>query len=293
MNLLSLLHQSMQHLWGVVAPYLPAIALIFVAIFFAHRIQESRWLKGKFGEFKVNRILQNCLGREQYRLIKDVTLPTEEGGTTQVDHILVSVFGVFVIETKNMRGWIFGKPEEEEWTQKFLPWKKGCSFPNPRRQNYKHVQAARELCNLEENQVHSVVVFVGSGRFKSEMPDDVVEGSGNLIDHIKSRTEQVLSPSEVEDVVDAIETGRLSRSMKTDRAHARHVTEDIVPKKRVSAGNFGGKSGADSIPPCPKCGSTMVKRQGKKGKYKGKDFWGCSKFSSAGCRGMLPIHSHD
>jgi len=141
MNLLSLLHQSMQHLWGVVVPYLPAIALIFVVILFACWIQErwlkSRWLKGKFGEIRVNRILQNRLGREQYRLFKNVTLPTKDG-TTQVDHILVSVFGVFVIETKNMGGWIFGKPEEEKWTQKF-PWNKGIPFQNPRRQNYKHV----------------------------------------------------------------------------------------------------------------------------------------------------------
>lgn len=151
----------------------------------------------------------------------------------------------------------------------------------------------RALCGLKESQAHSVVVFVGSGSFKSGMPDDVVKGSGNLIGRIKSYTEEVLSLSEVGGVIDTINAVRRSRSIKTNRAHVRHVKEDIVPKKRASAGNFGGKSGADSIPPCPKCGSTMVKRQGKKGKYKGKDFWGCSKFSSAGCRGMLPMHSHD
>lgn len=284
MNLVSLLHQSMQHLWGIVAPYLPFIALIFVVRW----ILKSRWLKGKFGESKVNRILRKRMGGEQYRLIPDVTLPMEDG-TTQVDHILVSVFGVFVIETKNMGGWIFGKPEEEKWTQKFRWRKKGYQFQNPRRQNYKHVQAVRALCNLEENQVHSVVVFVGSGRFKSGMPDDVVEGGGNLIRRIKSYTEEVLSLSEVGGVIDKINEVRQSRSMKTDRRHRRHVKG----KKQAKAGNVGGKSGADSIPSCPKCGSAMVKRQGKQGAYKGKYFWGCPKFRSAGCRGMRPMDSHD
>lgn len=221
MNLLPLLHQSMQHLWGVVAPYLPFIALIFVARW----ILQSRWLKGKFGEFKVNRILQKCLGGEQYRLIKNVTLSLEED-TTQVDHILVSVFGVFVIETKNMGGWIFGKPKEEKWTQKFR-WKKGDQFQNPRRQNYKHVQAVRTLCNLEENQVHSVVVFVGSGCFKRGMPDDDVVYGRDLIGRIKSYNEEVLSLSEVGGVVDKINDVRLSRSMKTDRRHRKHVKDKM------------------------------------------------------------------
>lgn len=283
MNFPSIFLQSLSNVFDIVAPYLPAIVLIFVA-----RWILSRWFKGKFGEFKVNRILQKCMDGEQYRLIKNCLLPTEDG-TTDVDHILVSVFGVFVIETKNMRGKIFGRPGEKMWTQKF-PWRKGYRFQNPRRQNYKHVQTVCALCNLEENQVHSVVVFVGSARFNSEMPDDVVEGSENLIGHIKSRTEEVLSPSEVGDVVDKINAGRLSRSMKTHRAHVRHVKEDIVRKKRTKAGNFDKKPGADSNPSCPVCGDGMVERKVRKGEDKGKPFWGCPKFPQ--CRGMRPMNGH-
>ncbi|MDD9815109.1 MAG: NERD domain-containing protein [Gammaproteobacteria bacterium] len=284
MNLLPILFQSLQDLWGIVAPYLPAIVLIVVARW----ILQSRWFKGKFGEFKVNRVLQKCMDGEQYRLIKNVTLPTEDG-TTQVDHVLVSVFGVFVIETKNMGGKIFGKPKEEKWTQKF-PWRKGYRFQNPCRQNYGHVQAVRALCGLKENQVHSVVVFVGSSRFQSKMPDDVVEGIGNLIDHIKSRTEEVLSAGEVGDVVDKINAGRLPWSMETDRAHVRHV-KDIVREKQAKAGNFDKKPGADSSPSCPVCGGGMVERQVRKGANKGKPFWGCPKYPK--CRGMRSINGHD
>jgi len=298
MNLLSTLFQSLPDSSGILA------LIVFALVFFAIVVPLLRWIlksprrkgksgesevnhrlprqqlsaedQGEFGEFKVNRVLQKCMDGEQYRLIKNVTLPTEDG-TTQVDHVLVSVFGVFVIETKNMGGKIFGKPKEEKWTQKF-PWRKGYRFQNPRRQNYGHVQAVRALCGLKENQVHSVVVFVGSGRLRLQggMPDDVVEGIGNLIDHIKSRTEEVLSAGEVGDVVDKINAGRLPWSMETDRAHVRHV-KDIVREKQAKAGNFDKKPGADSSPSCPVCGGGMVERQVRKGANKGKPFWGCPK----------------
>ena len=76
--------------------------LILVAIL------KSRWFKGVFGEFLVNKLLAS-LPSTEYTLIKNVTLPTDDG-TTQVDHIVVSKFGIFVVETKNMKGWIFGSP---------------------------------------------------------------------------------------------------------------------------------------------------------------------------------------
>ena len=57
------------------------------------------------------------LDKNEYHFIKNVTLPIENG-TTQIDHIIVSVYGVFVVEAKNMKGWIFGSSNEPMWTQK-------------------------------------------------------------------------------------------------------------------------------------------------------------------------------
>ena len=68
-------------------------------------ILRSAWFKGQIGEFKVNFGMKLLLNRDVFRLFKNVTLPFEDG-TTQIDHILVSVYGVFVVETKNLRGWI-------------------------------------------------------------------------------------------------------------------------------------------------------------------------------------------
>ena len=56
--------------------------------------------------------------REYYRL-NNITLPLANGGSTQIDHIIVSVHGIFVIETKNYKGWIYGNEKQRQWTQVF------------------------------------------------------------------------------------------------------------------------------------------------------------------------------
>lgn len=69
---------------------------------------------GKAGEKRVARKL-DWLPKE-YIILNDIMLPTQYG-TTQIDHIVVSPYGIFVIETKNYKGWIFGHENSEEWKQ--------------------------------------------------------------------------------------------------------------------------------------------------------------------------------
>lgn len=111
---------------GYILPVLVIITII-----------KTSWFKGKVGEFWINIHVKMRLDDKVYRLIKNVTLPTDDG-STQIDHILVSVYGVFVIETKNMKGWIFGGEHQRTWTQKLF--KESYKFQNPLFQNYKHTQ---------------------------------------------------------------------------------------------------------------------------------------------------------
>ncbi|MBO7313401.1 MAG: NERD domain-containing protein, partial [Alistipes sp.] len=104
---------------------------------------------GKLGEKRVAQKL-NWLSNE-YITLNDVLLPTRYG-TTQIDHIVVSPYAIFVIETKNYNGWIFGHQDSEEWKQSLLGKKTlwGWSseqhkFRNPIRQNLAHFRAVRDL----------------------------------------------------------------------------------------------------------------------------------------------------
>ena len=228
---------------------------------------KSAWFKGIFGEFIVNVLAQLMLNKNEYHLLKNVTLPTEDG-TTQIDHVIVSVYGIFVVETKNMKGWIFGNPKHRTWTQKI--YKHTSKFQNPLHQNYKHVKTLESLLGLTDQQVHSVVVFVGDSTFKTEMPPNVTYGMG-YVRYVKTKTERVLTPLEVDDIVVKIETGRLTSSFKTQRDHVKHVKTIVTERQNKTT--------------CPKCGSEMILREAKRGANIGKQFWGCSKFPQ--CRGVV------
>lgn len=232
-------------------------------------ILKSPWFKGAAGEFFVNLGAWLFLDKQTYHLIKNVTLPTEDG-STQIDHVIVSKYGVFVVETKNMKGWIFGGVNQKTWTQKIFRY--SSKFQNPLHQNHKHVKTLQALLELSEHQIFSVVVFVGDSRFKTEMPENVRYGSG-YIRYIKSKTQVVLTDSDVKEITDQIECGRLRPSLKTNREHVIHV-KNIVAKKENS------KS-------CPKCGSSMVLREAKQGPNVGNKFWGCSNFPK--CRVVVNI----
>lgn len=244
--------------------YLLPIAIL-VGVF------KSSWFKGVAGEFVVNFSLEFQLDKDKYRLIKNVTLPTEDG-STQIDHIIVSEFGVFVVETKNMKGWIFGSPIQKTWTQKI--YKHSNKFQNPLHQNYKHLKTLETLLGLNEQQLHSVIVFVGDSTFKTEMPENVTYGGG-YARYIKSKRTPVLTASQVVEITEKIEQGRIPSSFKTNREHVRHV-KNIVAEKEKS-----------DIQGCPKCGSTMVLRETKQGQNVGMKFWGCTKFPQ--CRGTMNI----
>lgn len=249
-----LVKQLLSILWWL----LPLFILLFVL--------KTPWFKGLLGEFIVNTAAKWMLNKDDYHLIKNVTLPTEDG-TTQIDHVIVSVFGVFVVETKNMKGWIFGSADQSTWTQKIF--KVTNKFQNPLHQNYKHVKTLQTLLGLGDHQIFSVVVFVGDSTFKTEMPLNVTYGAG-YIRYIKSQVLPVLSVDDVKTISQKIESGRLEQAFKTNREHVKHVKSIIEEKK----------SSAD----CPKCGSRLVKRMTRD---KTREFMGCSGYPK--CRHIQPI----
>ena len=188
---------------------------------------KSPWFKGKFGEFLVSLLFKLFLPKDKYTVLHNITLPTEDG-TTQIDHIVVSPYGLFVVETKNMKGWIFGGEYQNIWTQKLF--KVTNKFQNPLRQNYKHTQTLGTLLGLETSLIYSVVVFIGESTFKTPMPLNVTDARG-CVDYIKSKTTSVLSTTQVREICSSINRGALRKGFTTDRMHIKHVQEIIRSKR--------------------------------------------------------------
>ena len=158
-------------------PILQLSVLVLSVLYFL----KSLWFKGFAGEMMVHISAKIHLDKDRYHVLRNVTLPTADG-TTQIDHIIVSEYGVFVIETKNMKGWIFGGASQRQWTQKIFKYTK--KFQNPLHQNYKHVETLKSILELTDRQIFSVVLFVGSNTFKTEMPENVINGPGLIRYHI-------------------------------------------------------------------------------------------------------------
>nr|WP_255762635.1 NERD domain-containing protein [Halomonas alkalisoli] len=252
----AIIFEAARPLWWV----LPIVVLLGII--------KSRWFKGIFGEAFVKLIARLRLPAEEYRGVHNVTLPTPDG-TTQIDHALVSRYGIFVIETKHMTGWIFGSERQAQWTQKI--YRKTFKFQNPLRQNYKHVKALEALLDVPADTIYSLVVFSGSAVFKTRMPDNVTIGGG-YVRYIKSFQEPVLSDAQVQEVLESITTGRLAPNRETHRQHVKHLKarfESIAERT------------------CPKCGSGMVLRTSKRGANAGNRFWGCSAYPK--CREMQDV----
>ena len=217
-------------------------------------------------------------------MIKNVTLPTADG-TTQIDHIVVSEFGIFVIETKNMKGWIYGSEYQKLWTQKIF--KYTGKFQNPLHQNYKHTQTLASCLDIPADLIYSVVVFIGDSTFKTKVPDNVTYAYG-CVKFINSKTLKHFSQDKVKKVIKLIESGRLERSLKTNFQHKQHV-QDIANSKitPIPVDKIITDTPKLMIPMCKKCGSTMILREAKKGKNTGNQFWGCSNFPK--CREIVSI----
>ena len=119
------------------------------------------------GERYVADLLSDELDYHDYFIFNNLILPSSYMGSSQIDHIVVSPFGIFVIESKDYDGWIFGKPHWKNWTQSFPNGKK-YKFNNPIRQNSSHIKALIELFpTIQVNFFLPLVVFTGKAEIKT------------------------------------------------------------------------------------------------------------------------------
>jgi len=212
-------------------------------------------LKGWFGEKITTLGMWLSLDEKVYQRIDNVIIPARNG-TTQIDHVLVSVFGIFVIETKNINGWIFGAPDQDQWTQVLYGNK--YHFQNPLKQNYRHTKCLSEYLHLDHRLLHSVVFFIGECEFKTQMPDNVL--TRGLSGFITEFGERCLAEEQVQRVTHTLralkESSTISKTDHMNSLRARH----------------------ESATQCPRCGSSLVQRTAKTGKFAGQAFFGCSKY---------------
>ncbi|MBJ2126268.1 NERD domain-containing protein [Flavobacterium sp. IB48] len=214
-------------------------------------------IKGIIGEKTVSSIL-DFLDKSEYKVIHNVVLQRGEV-TTQIDHIVISSFGIFVIETKNYKGWIVGYEKSEYWTQ--VIYKYRSKFYNPIFQNAGHIRTLKTCLNEYRNLEYiSIVVFSINAKIKIDTSVDVVN-MHRLLKTIKKYSNVNLSEEAKKSIFEKINASNLVDSFKK-KEHNNSI------KKRIS-----DREKAIQEKKCPRCGNSLVERKGEFG-----IFFGCRSY---------------
>lgn len=174
-------------------------------------------IKGYIGEKTINLILNRL--PEEYKILKDILIKTESG-SSQIDHIVISKYGVFVLETKSYKGWIYGSEKDKKWTQNIYGNK--YHFQNPLHQNYGHIQRLKELKGLENTEFISLILFSGEATLKNKI--DNVTYFSNANKWIKNHKEAIYNESEVELIYKTILDNNI-RDKEERKEHIKNIKE--------------------------------------------------------------------
>lgn len=248
------------------------VVLILVAFVVFRALRNSPKFKGKAGEKHVHKILTQL--PEEYTILDDIILQTSSG-TTQIDHVVVSKYGVFAIETKNYRGEIYGDDERQEWTQiittdvRYMKkWYKTYTyvtknhFYNPVKQSVSHANAIKRALSAWPNlKVVPIVVFAGQAVLKNVTTQHHVIYGEQLLATIRSYSTPILSDADLVRVVSCLNQKNI-RDQVDDSTHVSNVYEAKYKTDSKIASGI-----------CPQCGGALVLRQSRYG-----NFYGCSNY---------------
>ena len=215
---------------------------------------------GNKGEFWVKYMIGETIENERY-VINNLTLE-HDGKSSQIDHIVINQRGVFVIETKNYSGQIYGNENQQEWTQVLSYGKVKNKLYNPLKQNATHIYNVKRIIgNLP---IRSLVVFVQDNTQNIDAPDVIPL---KKLNHVLDSGESVLSCQEMRTAYDALLE---NKSDITKEEHIQNIKEQ----------QFNLRCGY-----CPRCGNKLIIKTGKYG-----EFWGCSNYPK--CKFIKNIHKY-
>lgn len=206
-------------------------------------------IKGYIGERRVSETLKR-LNSKEYIVLNNIELKIK-GSTSQIDHIIVSDYGIFVIETKNYKGWILGYEKDRYWTQAIYKYRH--KFYNPVLQNQGHIYALKHvLKNYPFLRYFSIITFTKRATLKTKTYTDVVY-THKLVKTIKKYDSAYINERTKNEIVATILNARTNN---------RSQEKKIIDNSNISKNDS-----------CPNCGGNLIKRNGKYG-----FFWGCGNY---------------
>jgi len=189
----------------------------------------NKWLdtskgRGYLGERSVNSEL-NKLDKDIYTVIPDVMLKKADRTTSQIDAIVISKYGIFVIEAKNYTGKIRGKVRADRWKQVLHSRQNPYFFQNPIHQNFGHIKTLEEVIGIEYKKMHNIVVFAGTAKWRKR-PAKSVLYTRELNKYIIEKKNVLLTENSLEDIKNKIADLRITGIFK-NKEHIENIQERL------------------------------------------------------------------
>lgn len=221
--------------------------------------QPSTEKRGIAGETLISQLLVKL--PKEYHVMNDLLLSSGKN-SIQIDHVVISPFGIFCIETKNWKGKILGSANSELWTQYVQGHQ--LSYRNPLLQNNAHVSVLQDFLSSKKcAPIFSIVVFATDATLQiTNLADkELVITKDELLYEITQKKDILLNE---EQMCKTIEILTKANIIDTE-LRQKHV-EGVKAKAELS-------EAMSDAGICPRCGSTLILKAGANG-----NFWACSNY---------------
>ena len=234
--------------------------------------------KGRLGEYYTYRYLKGLKGTKKF--LFNIYFPKDNGETTETDVLLLHDSGIYVFESKNYSGWIFGTETQPYWTQTLPTGRKRSHksrFFNPILQNKVHLKWLHRYLEDERLPMYSYIVFSDRCTLKDitlTSAEHHVINRYNILPAVKEnskRAGKLLTPEQIDVLYE-----KLYPLTQVDKAQKLAHVEAVRQKQQAAQQSAAPAPG--EVPVCPYCNIPLVRRTTRKGPHAGESFWGCSNY---------------
>jgi hypothetical protein len=315
-ELLSLIYWLFSSLIGIAVVTLPIIVVVLLLRNARKKYENTEYFfitkksyydvilrdSGSYGEYSLYKHLATLPGNK--RFLFNCYIPKNDGTTSEIDVILLHMSGIYVFESKNYSGWIFGTESQKMWTQRF---RNGHTerFYNPLMQNNGHIKWLKSfLPEVDEGVYHSIIVFSERCSLKQINLTTATHKVVNRYDVYPlvaaMANQRVLSDESIERIFqklypltqssEEIRTSHINTIQSYNNTHTKAIppltvassNQPLEVQRKIEVtGSFEQRK------LCSRCGAEMVVRIASRGERKGKKFWGCSNYPK--CRNIVNI----
>lgn len=208
----------------------------------------------EIGEYGENRVSQFLSADPNSIVFNDIILVDDKTKkSSQIDHIVVRANGVFVIETKNYAGRVYGNDSQLEWTQVLAYGETKNRFYNPVKQNATHIYYLAKV--LKQHNIYVSIIMFPRAKLYLQTTTLVCDGKDSLLQALNSNTGISLTTEQMQNIA-----AKLSDIKGNPQITKEEHVQGVVKTKYEIANNI-----------CPRCGKPLVLRNGKNSQ-----FYGCS-----------------